>query len=237
MESDLSGLGASLSLTEEEEAGLVLPMGLWHSKPLIQGFFVVGRIISQKAFHSEALQNTLKLAFNTVRGFEFKMIEGDRFLLKFLHILDRDRVLERCPWAYDKQLLVLTPVDDSNLVDLNWCEFHIHVHGLPLGKMTKEIAAFIGNKLGKFRDVELDGGGEDWGSYIRIRVVIDITKPLIRALKIRTVLGDEQLVTFTYERLLNFCYLCGCLGHLSRQCELQFQANFCDPGSNSPFGN
>ncbi|KAL0285142.1 UNVERIFIED_CONTAM: putative mitochondrial protein, partial [Sesamum angustifolium] len=94
--------------------------------------------------------------------------------------------------AYDKQLLVLAPVkavDDPNLVDLNWCEFHIHVHGLPLGKMNKEIVAFIGNKLGKFRDVDLDGGGEDWGSYVRIQVAIDITKPLTRALKIRTVLG------------------------------------------------
>ncbi|KAL0357535.1 UNVERIFIED_CONTAM: hypothetical protein Scaly_1439200, partial [Sesamum calycinum] len=86
-------------------------------------------------------------------------------------------------------------------------------------------------------DVDVDGGGEAWGSYVWMRVAIDITKPLTRALKIRTVLGDEQLVTFTYERLPNFCYLCGCLGHLSRQCELQFQANFCDPGANSPFGN
>ncbi|KAL0361675.1 UNVERIFIED_CONTAM: hypothetical protein Sradi_3852000 [Sesamum radiatum] len=240
MASELHRLGSQLSLTEEEEAGWVLPSGVWHSEPLNRGFFVVGRLASGKSFHPEALQYTLRIAFSMVRSFEFKMIEGDRFLLKFFHVLERDRVLERCPWAYDKQLLVLAPVDtadDPNTVDLNWCDFHVHIHGLPLGKMTREISTFIGNKLGRFKEVDLDGNGEAWGSSVRIRVALDITKPLSRALKIRTILGDEQLISFTYERLPNFCYLCGCFGHLSRQCELQFQTNFQDPGQNTPFGS
>ncbi|KAK4410307.1 hypothetical protein Sango_0103700 [Sesamum angolense] len=97
--------------------------------------------------------------------------------------------------------------------------------------MTREISAFIGNKLGRFKDVDLDGNGEALGSSVRIRVALDITKPLARALKIRTVLGNEQLISFTYEHLSNFCYLCCCFGHLSRQCELQFQVDFKDPGS------
>ncbi|KAL0391054.1 UNVERIFIED_CONTAM: hypothetical protein Scaly_0462500 [Sesamum calycinum] len=89
----------------------------------------------------------------------------------------------------------------------------------------------------KFKEVELDSNGEAWGSSIRIRVAIDITKPLKRVLKIRTVLGDDHLVTFTYERLLNLCYLCGCLGHLSQQFEFQLQEGFQDPGENPPYGN
>ncbi|KAL0420930.1 UNVERIFIED_CONTAM: hypothetical protein Slati_3115900 [Sesamum latifolium] len=94
---------------------------------------------------------------------KLKMIDGDRFMLKFFHIIDRDRVLERCLWAYDKNLLVLAPVDaadDPNAIDLNWCDFHIQIHGLPLGKMTKEIATFISSKLGRFKDVDVDGSGE-----------------------------------------------------------------------------
>ncbi|KAL0427155.1 UNVERIFIED_CONTAM: hypothetical protein Slati_2890300 [Sesamum latifolium] len=170
---------------------------------------------------------------------EFKLIDGGRFLLKFFHIVDRDRVLDRCPWAYDKNLLVLAAVeaeDDPNLLDLNWCEFHMHIYGLPLEKMTKEIASFIGNRLGRFKDMDCDSSGEVWGSSVRIRIAIDITQPLKRALKIRTVLGDELLISFTYERLPNFCYFCGCLGHLSRQCELQLKEDFRDPGDNPPYG-
>ncbi|KAL0331699.1 UNVERIFIED_CONTAM: hypothetical protein Sangu_1715400, partial [Sesamum angustifolium] len=145
MDSDLGLLGASLSLTKEEESGVVFPTGLWHTEPLSRGFFVVGCLLSSKSFHPKALQSTLKVAFSPVRTMEFKFIKGDHFLSKFFHYLDRDRVLDRCPWAYDKNLIVLAQVeaaDDPNLVDLNWCDFHIHIHGLPLGKMTQDIAAF-----------------------------------------------------------------------------------------------
>ncbi|KAL0327087.1 UNVERIFIED_CONTAM: hypothetical protein Sangu_1786700 [Sesamum angustifolium] len=229
MDSDLDRLGVALSLTEEEESGLVVPAGLWHAEPISRSFYIVGRLLSTKPFHPEALQSTLRAAFNPGKGLDFKMIEGDRFLLRFFHPLDRDRVLVRCPWAYDKHLLILAPVnptDNPSLVDLNFCDFHVHIHGLPLGKMSKEVCSYIGNKLGRFKEADLDKEGMAWGSSVRIRVAIDVNKPLTRALKIRTILGDEQLVTFTYERLPNFCYYCGCLGHLSRQCELQFSDGF-----------
>ncbi|KAL0375752.1 UNVERIFIED_CONTAM: hypothetical protein Scaly_0692800 [Sesamum calycinum] len=71
---------------------------------------------------------------------------------------------------------------------------------------------------------------------MRIRVSMEVSKPLKRVLKLHTTLGDEQLLSFTYERLPNFCYLCGCLGHLSKFCELRFAEDFTDPGEATPFG-
>ncbi|KAL0434851.1 UNVERIFIED_CONTAM: hypothetical protein Sradi_0193000 [Sesamum radiatum] len=240
MESDLRRLSSVLTLTEEEEGGEVCPAGLWHAEPLSRDFFILGRLLSPKPFHPDAFQSTLRTTFQPVKGMDFKLIEADRFPLKFSYMLDRDRVLKCCSWAYDKNLMVLAPVeasDDPKLVDLTFCDFHIHIHGLPMGKMTKEVASFVGNRLGKFREVDLDSSREVWGSSVRIRAAINITKPLKRALKIRTVLRDEQLVTFTYKRLPNICYLCGCLGHISRHCELQLQEGYCDLGENTPYGN
>ncbi|KAL0352088.1 UNVERIFIED_CONTAM: LINE-1 retrotransposable element O protein [Sesamum calycinum] len=170
---------------------------------------------------------------------DISFIEGDRFLLKFFHSVDRDRVLASGPWAFEKNLVVLAPVSDIDNpaeVDLAWCDFHVRIHGLPLGKMTPEIASIIGGKIGRLKDFDLSKGPESWGSFMRLRVAINVTKPLTRALKLRTVLGDEHIVTFTYERLPNFCYLCGRIGHISKWCETRFQANFVDPGDNSPFG-
>ncbi|KAL0463455.1 UNVERIFIED_CONTAM: putative mitochondrial protein [Sesamum latifolium] len=76
---------------------------------------------------------------------------------------------------------------------------------------------------------------ESWGSFLRLRVALDVSKPLLRALKIRTVLGDEHLVAFTYERLPNFYYLCGRLGHISKWCESRFQDGFVNPIEESSF--
>ncbi|KAL0413246.1 UNVERIFIED_CONTAM: Peptide-N(4)-(N-acetyl-beta-glucosaminyl)asparagine amidase [Sesamum radiatum] len=84
-----------------------------------------------------------------------------------------------------------------------------------------DVATWIGNRLGKLKDVDVEPNGVIWGSSLRIRVAVNVTKPLKRAMKIRTVLGDEQLVRFTYERLPNFCYFCGHLGHTTHSWELQ----------------
>ncbi|KAK4424711.1 hypothetical protein Salat_1664700 [Sesamum alatum] len=216
-----------------------MPTGVWHADMANPGSLVVGRLLSIRSLHPEALQSTLRTSFNPVRGMEFRMIEDDRLFLKFCHPLDRQRIIANCPWAFDKSLLVLAPVESSDnpaLIDLNHCEFHIHIHGLPVGKMTKEVATWIGDKLGKTVDVDTYQNGIVWGSSVRIRASLDVTKPFWRALKIHTILGDEQLVTFTYERLPNFCYLCGSLGHISRSCDLQFKDDVVEPGSNSPFG-
>ncbi|KAL0285924.1 UNVERIFIED_CONTAM: hypothetical protein Sangu_2757600 [Sesamum angustifolium] len=213
MDSDLGGLGSLLSFIEEEESGLVVLTGLWHAETLSLGFFVVGRLLSSTSFHLEALHSTLKAAFNPGSEMEFKLIGGIIFCLNF-----------SIRW-----IGIVCLKDASNdlvSVDLNWCEFHIHIYGCFLGKMTKEVASFIRNGLGKFKEVDLDKNGEVWVSSVHIRVALDITKPVKRALKICTVLGDEQLVSFTYERLLNVCYFCGCLGHLSHQCEVQFRDGF-----------
>ncbi|KAL0307377.1 UNVERIFIED_CONTAM: putative mitochondrial protein [Sesamum calycinum] len=51
--------------------------------------------------------------------------------------------------GFDKNVLVLSCIGENEnpmQVDLNWCEFHVHVNDLPLSKMNLGIAIFIGNE-------------------------------------------------------------------------------------------
>ncbi|KAL0463000.1 UNVERIFIED_CONTAM: hypothetical protein Slati_0187600 [Sesamum latifolium] len=135
-----------------------------------------------------------------VKGMDIKQIPPDHFLFRFNHVLDRNRALEGCPWSFEKNVLVLSGINEnenSMHIDLNWCEFHVHVHDLPLSKMNLGIATFIGNKIGKFKDLEMEPSGSTWGATLRIRTAINIMLPLPRALKLKTTMGEEQLVTFT----------------------------------------
>ncbi|KAK4441840.1 hypothetical protein Salat_0518900 [Sesamum alatum] len=80
-------------------------------------------------------------------------------------------------------------------------------------------------------------GYGSWRATLCICVALNVTLPLVRALRLCTTSGEDLLVSFTYERLQNFCYLCGRLGHghISIYCKVRFEEGFQDPGDDSPY--
>lgn len=51
--------------------------------------------------------------------------------------------------------------------------------------MTKENGALIGSTLGEVISVDALESGRAWGTCVRVRVKIDITKPLCRGRMVR----------------------------------------------------
>lgn len=58
------------------------------------------------------------------------------------------------------------------------------------------------------------------GEFLRVRIAIDISKPLPRCRKLWFEGKQIGWVGIKYERLPNFCYWCGRLSHGDRDCEL-----------------
>ena len=67
-------------------------------------------------------------------------------------------------------------------------------------------------------------GETDGGSFLRMKVTIDISKPLCRGRRISLSQGEQSWVSFKYERLPNICYWCGCLNHVDRDCDLWIES-------------
>ncbi|CAL9006060.1 unnamed protein product [Prunus brigantina] len=97
-------------------------------------------------------------------------------------------------------------------MNLKFGDFWVQIRNVPLLKMTEKLARSIGDRIGKCIDISQFEGGEVVGGFMRIRVRIDIAKPLWRGLRI-TFLGDStNLVAFFYEKLPKFCFGCGRIG-------------------------
>ncbi|KAG8378937.1 hypothetical protein BUALT_Bualt07G0036500 [Buddleja alternifolia] len=147
--------------------------------------------------------------------------------------------LEERPWNFDKNLIVLAIVRDSDKRSstMPWILVHPSAHSRsPFKNDDSGSAIFVGNRLGRFKDVHLDNSGVSWDSTLKLTVEIDVTKPLKRVLQLNSPLGESYIVTFQYERLPNFCYLCGKICHLATYCLLRYSKDFKDLGAHTPFG-
>lgn len=87
--------------------------------------------------------------------------------------------------------------------------------------MISEIGYLIGNTIGKCISVEADEKGCCVGIYMRIRIKYEIKKPLRRVLKLTLDPSNPpEEILIRYERLPEYCYMCGIIGHQIKECTI-----------------
>ncbi|KAH9715526.1 putative reverse transcriptase/RNA-dependent DNA polymerase [Citrus sinensis] len=84
--------------------------------------------------------------------------------------------------------------------------------------MDKDFLWDLGGKIGSVEEVQTDDNGDCIGEYARIRVSINITQPLERTLFLKQEDEIDIPMSVVYERLPNFCYCCGIIGHQYKEC-------------------
>ncbi|GLT93959.1 hypothetical protein SLE2022_117240 [Rubroshorea leprosula] len=216
-------LGKQLSLTAEEDVGLDLDDGNCHEpEEGTSKWCIVGTVLTQKRYNMEAMESTLAGVWRPVKGMHMRILGYNHFALYFFHPVDMNRVMATGPWCFADHVMVLKEAQGGTLVskdELFEVPFWIQIHGLPPGRITEATGRRIGVELGHLLEVDT-GNGHVWGlDFIRVRVLIDSRKPLHRGLKL-SLKGDMLWVSFCYERLLHFCYCCGMVDHVERECEL-----------------
>ncbi|KAM6549333.1 hypothetical protein CsatB_021009 [Cannabis sativa] len=56
-------------------------------------------------------------------------------------------------------------------------------------------------------------------TFMRIRVLWESSKPLEKGMNFESEIGKISMsISFRYERISKFCYYCGCLDHIDRNC-------------------
>jgi hypothetical protein len=126
------------------------------------------------------------------------------------------------PWYFDNHLLILDVLPENGVpsqVNLRFVPFWVQVHDIPTGLMSEKVGKEIANFIGEFLEYDAKNNSNYLRSYMKIRVLMDVTKPLKRQKKIKKPGGECSYIRFKYERLGNFCYFCGLLGHIEDYCE------------------
>ena len=90
--------------------------------------------------------------------------------------------------------------------------FWIRMYDLLLVYMEREMGFKLGSTVGKVEEVETDMYETGWGEYLRVRVHVNLKKPILRDQILK--LKDQSLwIPFQYEKLPKFYFSCGIINH------------------------
>ena len=147
-------------------------------------------------------------------------------------------MLQGEPWAFDRHLVALQKYDGTTPTqDLSFttAKFWVQLHNLPYLLLTTKAALSLGKTLGTITkpkdDAEMRGG-----NFMRVRVAVDITKPLCCGRKVSWDQTEKGWVSFLYERLPNICYWCGLLSHDDKDCVLWLNSKGMLTAADQQFG-
>ncbi|KAL5736787.1 hypothetical protein ACOSQ2_031575 [Xanthoceras sorbifolium] len=223
MNSDkIAELCAALHLSDEE--GPVHSVGgnvkIEGSKKL--ALSLVGKLLAGRQTNREAFRIMIPKIWRLTNEVSVELVRDNIFAFHFQNALDKNRVLAGGPWNFDNSLLILEEPrgwGDISKMSFSKADFWIQIHNVPLLCMTRNIGLQLGAKIGKVKDMDVGASGDCTGKFLRVRVEVDVCQPLKRGLRIRLEDSEEeQTLLLRYERMPEFCFECGLIGHSFREC-------------------
>ena len=121
---------------------------------------------------------------------------------------DIDKVVASEPWTFDKYLVALKRIQsqlEMKSLEFDNAHFWIQVHDLPVGSLNMRVVQDIVSVAGEVVNSRADNEDYKGGNFMRVRVKVDVTKPLSRGRKIGLRNGEESWASFKYECLPNLC--------------------------------
>ncbi|KAF4351060.1 hypothetical protein F8388_000623 [Cannabis sativa] len=144
-------------------------------------------------------------------------MHSDIFLLTLACVGDKQIISSGEPWHFFNQLILLhspTSLQNVSKEDFRFAQFWVQTHRLPFLSKSRALAKKVGEWVGEFIEVYEDSLHEGWGSFLRTRVRLDVTQPLMRGKMVSLPrVMNEHWLEFRYENLPVFCFYCGKIGH------------------------
>ncbi|KAJ8444151.1 hypothetical protein Cgig2_030971 [Carnegiea gigantea] len=136
----------------------------------------------------------LKSIWKPLKGMAVREMDENVFLFQFFSKKDKDYVLKEGPWAFDGHVLLLkewTGLEQLSEIKFDKACFWVDAYDVPGVRETKAFAQFLMSKIGDFVECEETN-----------------------------MFGADKALCFKVDiELPDFCYGCGCLGHVLKDCD------------------
>ncbi|XP_060959153.1 uncharacterized protein LOC133030431 [Cannabis sativa] len=224
-ERDMENNGDLISIDEEEVEVLRLPTSRAEEVAIDTRWCLVGKLLTGRVSDFNVFQNMMAFLWQPGMGMYVKELNPNLFLFQFYHEIDIQRVIDGSPWTYDRKPFIFTRLkegDNPRLVEINQMDMWVQLHNLQPGNMTLSVITALGNFIGTFIESDPNNFVGVWRDFLRIRVRINVDKPIKRRMKVSSDISSWYWANFKYEKLPTFCFICGIIGHSERFCPRLF---------------
>jgi hypothetical protein len=191
------------------------------SIPTAPDHILAARFLTRRPVNLDAIARTFRPLWRTDNDFQLQDMGDNIVIIRFSDPADLERVIASGPWTYDKSLILFQRSEEgvpATSMVFDKADLWVQIHGLPPHLLDSATAHQIGGTIGKVCQESDEEEEMGWGELVRVRVTIDVHKPLCRGRKIGIGDNKEILVSFKYEKLPNFCYWCGLITHCDKDC-------------------
>ena len=107
MVEELEKMWSKLSLTEEEDEDIVLGSNYTKAARAIGRNCVLMKVHTTRSVSLDALRKNVRMLWKTNKGVQISEIKDDLFLVEFGNGKDKQKILDMCPWSFEKQLVFM----------------------------------------------------------------------------------------------------------------------------------
>jgi hypothetical protein len=191
----------------------------------IPSFMLVGKILSSQPLSKNTIRNNILHAWSFVKSLVSEDRGENMLVFTFKSLDELNRVLDYSPWNIKGSPLFLKRwFEEDAIEDLDFTKapYWVQVHNLPLELMTVDNARNIGESLGELLEVDnLDAHIPARKGFLRVRVLLNLLNPLILGFTHHRPPKTPLWIQYSYERLSDYCYICGRIGHVSIGCKVE----------------
>ncbi|KAM0874240.1 hypothetical protein ACQ4PT_037549 [Festuca glaucescens] len=184
-------------------------------------WLAIGKVLTTKSFSVEAFFEKMKAVWNLSREPGCREAGKNMFIFQMHCLGDWKKVVHQGPWTFRGCGVFIEDYDGmSDLETVAFTGMYVwaQIHGIPELYRKETVVDDLARKIGKAKEVQMAPKLFYEGNYVRTRVMIDTTKPLMRFVSLSVTGEGRKRLAVKYEKIPFFCKRCGLLGHDYEEC-------------------
>ncbi|KAK5843385.1 hypothetical protein PVK06_005841 [Gossypium arboreum] len=164
----------------------------------IQGFesWAMGKIMASEAPNREAMYRVFRSLWYKEEEIDFVDLKERIVIVKFGCLEDQSRILNFSPWLFNRCLFSMLPFENKKDIESYkfWLSlFWLKIYNIPIELMDRQMALDVGNAIGELVAIDWTDRYGGWTEFMRIKVNIDVLKPLMRVVRVFNKDGAEKI--------------------------------------------